>query len=169
MVSSLEKNGQLTLGKIQTAVNRISPIAAPFYRLWQAAITSCQKRDISITLYGLLEEDMDTSRMMEKTVETLSPFETENIMNFLRHLTVKSAISNPYIVTVFLVVAFYAVVKRSKFVLSILFAAISILLLIRYAMPAEGDGLSVSSTLPFAFGGLAIGAFIIYLYFIKTE
>ncbi|HJV66908.1 MAG TPA: hypothetical protein VJ550_14325 [Geomonas sp.] len=112
---------------------------------------------------------MDIPRMVQKTVETLSPFETENIMNFLRNLTVKSAISNPYIVTVFLVLAFYAVVVRSKFVLSILFAAVSILLLIRYTMPAEGDTLSVSSTLPFAFGGLAIGAFIIYLYFIKTE
>ncbi len=36
-------------------------------------------------------------------------------------------------------------------------------------MPAEGDTLNVSSTLPFAFGGLAIGAFLIYLFFIKTE
>ncbi|HJV33470.1 hypothetical protein [Geomonas sp.] len=112
---------------------------------------------------------MDTSRLVEKTVETLTPFETANIMDFLRHLTVKSAISNPYIVGAFLVLAFYAVVKRSKFVLSSLFAAISILLLIRYTMPAEGDNLSVSTTIPFAFGGLAIGAFIIYLYFIKTE
>ena len=36
-------------------------------------------------------------------------------------------------------------------------------------MPTDGDNLALSSTLPFAFGALAIGGFIIYLYFIKTE
>jgi len=112
---------------------------------------------------------MDSSALLQKTMERLSPLETANVLNFLRHLTVHNALTNPWIVTIFLVTAFYAVVKRSKFVLSILFTAISILLLIRYTMPAEGDGLALSSTLPFAFGGLAIGAVLIYLNFIKTE
>ena len=112
---------------------------------------------------------MDSSALLQKTMERLSPLETANVLNFLRHLTVHNALTNPWIVTIFLVTAFYAVVKRSKFVLSILFTAISLLLLIRYTMPAEGDGLALSSTLPFAFGGLAIGAVLIYLNFIKTE
>jgi hypothetical protein len=112
---------------------------------------------------------MGMSAIMQKTIETLSPFETANMMQFFRQLTVKSAITNPWFVAIFLVVAFYAVVVRSKFVLSALFTAASLLILVRYTMPAEGDSMSLSTTLPFAFGGIAIGAVLIYLYFIKTE
>ena len=112
---------------------------------------------------------MNKGAILHKTTEVLSPFETEHVLEFLRHLTVKGAITNPWFMALFLVVAFYAVVVRSKFVLSMLFTAASLLILIRYTMPAEGDSLSLSSTLPFAFGGLAIGAVLIYLYFIKTE
>jgi hypothetical protein len=112
---------------------------------------------------------MEKAEILKKATETLSPFETEHVMQFLRAITVKSALANPWIVGIFLVIAFYAVVVRSKFVLCALFTAMSLLLLIRYTMPSDGDGLALSSTLPFAFGALAIGGFIIYLYFIKTE
>jgi len=112
---------------------------------------------------------MEKSTFLQKMAETLSPFETANLMDFARHLTVKTAITNPWFIGIFLVLAFYAVVVRSKFVLSALFTAISLLLLIRFTMPAEGDSFGLSTTLPFAFGGLAIGAVLIYLNFIKTE
>lgn len=112
---------------------------------------------------------MEKQAILQKTIETLSPFETANMMEFMRTLTVKDAITNPWFVTLFLVIAFYAVVVRSKFVLAVLFTAASLLILIRYTMPAEGDSLAVASTLPFAFGGIAIGAVLIYMYFIKTE
>lgn len=112
---------------------------------------------------------MEKQAILQKTIEALSPFETANMMEFLRNLTVKDAISNPWFITIFLILAFYAVVVRSKFVLAALFTAASLLILIRYTMPAEGDSLVVSSTLPFAFGSLAIGAVLIYMYFIKTE
>ena len=112
---------------------------------------------------------MDKNALIQKTVETLAPFETANLVHFMRELTVKDAINNPWFIGIFIITAFYAIVVRSKFVLSVLFTAISVLLLIRYTMPAEGDTLSASSTLPFAFGGLAIGAVLIYLNFIKTE
>jgi len=112
---------------------------------------------------------MEKTALIQKTVETLSPFETANILDFVRHLTVKSAITNPWFIAIFLVIAFYAVVVRSKFVLAVLFTAVSLMLLIRYTMPADGDSLALSTTIPFAFGGLAIGAVLIYLYFIKTE
>ena len=112
---------------------------------------------------------MDNSELLQKTADKLSPFETAHMVEFVRHLTVKSALSSPWIVCGFLIIAFYAVVVRSKFVLAVLFTTISLLLLIRYTMPAEGDSLNLSTTLPFAFGGLAIGAFLIYLFFIKTE
>lgn len=112
---------------------------------------------------------MEKDAILQKAAETLSPFETANLMQFIRHLTVKSAMTNPWIVGIFLVVAFYAIVVRSKFVLCALFTAVSLLVLIRYTMPAEGDTLTLTSTLPFAFGGIAIGAILIYLVFIKTE
>lgn len=112
---------------------------------------------------------MDKDALLKKTADILAPFETANIVDFMKNLTVKNAITNPWFIGIFLVIAFFAVVKRSKFVLSVLFTFCSILLLIRYTMPAEGDTLNISSTLPFAFGGLAIGAILIYLNFIKTE
>ena len=112
---------------------------------------------------------MEKSAILRKTIEMLSPLETGHVVQFLRHLTVKGAITNPRFLAMFLVVAFYAVVVRSRFVLSMLFTAASLLILIRYTMPAEGDSLTISSTIPFAFGALAIGAVLIYYYFIKTE
>jgi len=112
---------------------------------------------------------MEKAAILQKATETLSPFETSHIMQYLRALTVRSALTNPWFIGIFLIIAFYAVVVRSKFVLCALFTAISLLLLISYTMPAEGEGFGLSTTLPFAFGGLAIGACLIYLYFIKTE
>lgn len=112
---------------------------------------------------------MEKTALIQKTVETLSPFETGNMVQFIQTLTIKSAMSNPWIVGAFLLIGFYAVVVRSKFVLSALFTAVSLMLLVRYTMPAEGDAISAASTLPFAFGALAIGAVLIYLNFIKTE
>ena len=112
---------------------------------------------------------MEKASILQKATETLTPFETANVVHFMQALTVKSALSNPWFIAIFLVLSFYAIVKRSKFVLCALFTALALLLLIRYTMPAEGDSLALSTTLPFAFGALAIGAFIIYLYFIKTE
>lgn len=112
---------------------------------------------------------MEKDAILQKTVETLSPLETGNLMQFLREMTVKDAITNPWFVGIFLIVAFYAIVVRSKFVLCILFTAASLLILIRYTMPSEGDTLTLTSTLPFAFGGIAIGAVLIYLIFIKQE
>jgi hypothetical protein len=112
---------------------------------------------------------MEKAEVIQKTVETLTPFETANIVDFLRHVTVKQAITNPWFVGLFLVIAFYAVIKRSKFVLGALFTTASLLIIFHFTMPVEGEGLSLSSTLPFAFGGIAVGAVLIYMNFIKTE
>ena len=112
---------------------------------------------------------MDKAALIEKTTKTLSPFETAHVVDFVKHLTVQKAISSPWFITIFVVIAFYAVVVRSKFVLAALFTTASLLVLIRYTMPADGDSLNLSTTLPFAFGALAIGAVLIYFYFIKTE
>ncbi len=112
---------------------------------------------------------MEKEQLVEQAKEKLTPFETGNIIDFIQHLTLKSAMEQPLLILFFLVIAFYAVVKRSKFVLLFLFAVVSIMLLVRYSLTPDmvGGELSVSSTLPFAAGGLVIGGALIYLYFFK--
>ncbi|AAR36316.1 hypothetical protein KIP69_14225 [Geobacter sulfurreducens] len=113
---------------------------------------------------------MEKQELLDKTRETLSPFETGNIIAYIKSLTLKSAMENPWIISILAIVIFYGVFKRSKFVLSTVFAIISITLLIRLTLPTgEGNELTLGSTLPFAFGGLVIGAFLIYFIFIKSE
>ncbi len=112
---------------------------------------------------------MEKQQLLEKTRETLAPFETEQILNFIRTLSVKSAMEHPLFFVLILLFLIYGVVKRSKFVLLFLFASVAIMLLVRYAMPVEGDQLDAKSMLPFAFGGLAIGAALIYFAFIKSD
>jgi hypothetical protein len=113
---------------------------------------------------------MQKQELLNKTAETLSPFETENIVHFIQNITVKSAMENPWLIVILMIIAFYAVVKRSKFVLGSLFTMISSMLLVRYTLPLEPENeLTLSSTLPFAFGALVIGAALIYYIFIKVE
>lgn len=113
---------------------------------------------------------MDKQDMLDKGKEALTPFETQNIVTFIKNLTLKGAMENPWIIGIFAILVFYAVIKRSKAVLAFLFAVVSIALLIRFTLPTGGgDELSLSSTLPFAFGGLVIGGFLIYFLFIKSE
>ena len=113
---------------------------------------------------------MENKELLNKTVEVLSPFETGNMVHFIQNLTIKSAMESPWLMGAFFIIAFYAVIKRSKFVLASLFAVISIMLLVRFTLSADqANEITLSSTLPFAFGGLAIGAVLIYFLFIKTE
>lgn len=111
---------------------------------------------------------MEKQLLLEKTRETLAPFETEQIVNFIRTLSVKSAMEHPLFIVLILLFLLYGIVKRSKFVLLFLFAAVSIMLLVRYAMPVEGE-LDVKGTIPFVFGGLAIGAALIYFTFVRSD
>lgn len=114
---------------------------------------------------------MEKQQMLDKAKEQLTPFETGNIIDFIQHLTLKSAMEHPFIIVVFMLFAFYAVVKRSKFVLLFLFSAIAIMLLVRYTLSPEkiSAGLTLSSTMPFVAGGLLIGVALIYLTFVKHD
>ena len=113
---------------------------------------------------------MDKEAILNKTREIMTPFETENIVRFATNLSVKSLMENPWVIGIFIVVFFYAVIKRSKFVLSFLFAVVSIFLLIRFTLQGpEGNEMTLGSMLPFAFGGLTIGGALIYFNFIKSE
>ena len=113
---------------------------------------------------------MEKEALLNKTQEIFSPFETENIVKFATSLTLKSLMENPWVIGLILVIFFYAVIKRSKAVLAFLFAVVSIFLLIRFTLQGhDGSELTLSSTLPFAFGGLLIGGALIYFLFIKSE
>ncbi len=111
---------------------------------------------------------MEKEQIINKAQEVLSPFETENIIRFVKELSFKTVINNPWILGLLVLVFFFAVIKRSKFVLLFLFTLLSFMALIQYSLPQEGE-LTVTTFLPFAFGCIGIGAVLIYFIFIKVE
>ncbi len=112
---------------------------------------------------------MDKQLLIEKTTETLRPFETANLIETLEHLSVKQVFSNPLVLILIIAIFFFGVLKRSKTVLLSLFSLFCVAVIIRYAMPAPGDDLSMSSMFPFIGGGLLVGGVIIYFSLIKSD
>lgn len=112
---------------------------------------------------------MDKQQLVEKTTEMLRPFETGNLINAMQHLTVKQVFSHPAVLFFIIAVFFFGVFKRSKPVLLTLFMLIGLAGILRFAMPAPGDDLSMSSMLPFIGGGLLVGGVIIYFSLIKSD
>jgi len=111
---------------------------------------------------------MEKQQILNKSQELLSKFETENIVRFAKELSFKTIMDNPWILGLLVVVFFFAVIKRSKFVLLFLFTLLSITALVHYTLPT-GGGMTVTSLLPFAFGFIAVCAVLIYFSFIKAE
>jgi hypothetical protein len=111
---------------------------------------------------------MEKQQILDKTKDVLSPFETENIIRFIKGLSFSTVIGNPWMLAILAVLLFYAVIKRSKFVILTLFTLFSLMLLIQYTLPTGGE-MTLSSLLPFVFGGLAIGAVLIYFIFIQGD
>ena len=112
---------------------------------------------------------MDKQQLIEKTTETLRPFETSNLIETLQHLTVTQVFSNPAVLIIITVIFFFGVIRRSKTVLLSLFALFCIAVIIRFAMPGPGEDFSTTSLLPFIGGGLVIGCVVIYFTLIKTD
>ncbi|MBT1072480.1 hypothetical protein [Pelotalea chapellei] len=108
-------------------------------------------------------------QLLEKTTEVLRPFETANLMHSLQTMTLQQIFSNPAILAIITVVFFLGIIKRSKTVLLTLFTMVGAIVILRYAMPAAGEELSLKSLVPFACGGLLIGGVIIYFSLIKSE
>jgi hypothetical protein len=115
---------------------------------------------------------MDKQKMIDKTVEVLRPFETENLMNTLQTLSLKELFTNPILLCVFAILLFFGVYKKSKTILLSLFSIVGMILIIKFALPAGTAGnaeMSLGSVVPFVVGGVVIGAVIIYFTFIKSE
>ncbi len=112
---------------------------------------------------------MEKQQLIEKTVETLRPFETSNLIDSVQHLTVNKVFTSPSILFFIVVVFFFGVIRRSKTALLSLFALFCIALIVRFAMPAPEDNLSFQSLLPFVGGGLLVGCVVIYFSLIKSD
>ena len=114
---------------------------------------------------------MEKQQIIETAKDKLAPLETGNIFDFIQNLSPQTVTDHPLVIVIFLIIGFYAFIKRSKFVLLFLFAAISIILLVRFTLTPDvvGGDLSVAAALPFVGGGLAIGGALIYLTFIKQD
>lgn len=112
---------------------------------------------------------MDKQQLVEKTTETLRPFETANVINTMQTMTIEKVFSHPAVLFFILAVFFFGVIKRSKPVLLTLFMLIGLIIILRYAMPVPGDEISMRSMLPFIGGGLVVGGVIIYFSLIKSD
>lgn len=112
---------------------------------------------------------MDKQEFVEKTAEVLRPFETSNLIEALKNMSVEQVFSHPIVLILIFAIFFFGVVKRSKAALLSLFVLFCVAVIVRYAMPAPGDDLSFSSMLPFIGGGLLAGCVVIYYSLIKSE
>jgi len=111
---------------------------------------------------------MDKQQLIEKTTETLRPFETSNLMATMQSLTLAQIFTNPVVLIVIIGVLFFGILKRSTPVLLTLFFLIAMIVFMRYAMPPAGQELTLSSIGPFIGFGVAIGGVIIYFSMIKS-
>ena len=112
---------------------------------------------------------MDKQQLIEKTTEVLRPFETENLITTLQTLTLKQIFTNPAVLAVIAILLFLGVYKRSKTILLSLFLILGLIVIMRYAMPAPGDELSLTSLGPFIGLGIVIGGVIIYFTLVKSD
>ena len=111
---------------------------------------------------------MDKQQMIEKTTETLRPFETSNLMETMQTLTLTQIFTHPAVLIVIIGVLFYGVIRKSTPVLLTLFFLVAMIVFMRYAMPPAGQELTLSSIGPFIGFGVAIGGVIIYYSMIKS-
>lgn len=110
---------------------------------------------------------MEKQEMLEKTVEVLRPLETQNLMSTIQNLTLQQIFSNWIFLLATIGILFFGVYKKSKPVLLTLFFLLSLIVMVKFAMPAPGQELTMNSLLPFAGFGLGIGGVIVYFMFIK--
>ena len=111
---------------------------------------------------------MEKQQLLEKTTEVLRPFETSNLMTTIQTMTLAQIFTNPVVLVIILGVLFFGVLKKSVPVLLTLFFLLAMIVFMRYAMPAPGQELALSSVLPFVGAGVLIGGVIIYFSMIKS-
>ncbi|CAH2031914.1 hypothetical protein [Trichlorobacter ammonificans] len=110
---------------------------------------------------------MEKEQVLEKTVEALRPFETQNLMTTIQNLTLQQIFSNWVILLSLAALLFFGIYKRSKTVLLTVFSLVALTIMVKVAIPPEGQEMSLKSVLPFVGFGLGIGGVIVYFTFIK--
>jgi|ERR1039457_1842634 hypothetical protein len=111
---------------------------------------------------------MDNQQLIDKTAEVLRPFETSNLMTTMQTMTLAQIFSNPVMLIIIIGFLFFGILKKSKPVLLTLFFLIAMIVFMRYAMPAPGQELALSTIFPFVGAGVVIGGVIIYFTMIKS-
>ncbi len=111
---------------------------------------------------------MEKQQLIDKTTEVLRPFETANLMTTLQTLSFSQIFTHPAMLIIIIGVLVFAVLKRSVPVLLTLFFLVAMIIFVRYAMPAPGQELTLSSIFPFIGAGVTIGGVIIYFTMIKS-
>lgn len=105
--------------------------------------------------------------MVDKTVEVLRPFETQNLMTTIQNLTLHQILTNWVFLLAVVGILFFGVYKKSKVILLTLFFLVAMIFMVKLTMPPAGEELTLSGILPFAGFGLGIGGVIVYFVFIK--
>ncbi|MGB4599444.1 MAG: hypothetical protein WBI04_05645 [Trichlorobacter sp.] len=110
---------------------------------------------------------MEKQEMLERTTEALRPFETQNLMATIQNLTLQQLFSNWVFLLITFGLIFFGIYKKSKTVLLTVFFLLALIVMIRFAMPAPDEELSMKSVLPFIGFGLGIGGVIVYFSLVK--
>jgi hypothetical protein len=110
---------------------------------------------------------MEKQALVDKAVETLRPFETQNLMATIQNLTLQQIFSNWAFLLVTLAILFLGIYKKSKTVLLTLFFLVALIVMVKFAMPAPDQEMGLKTILPFVGFGLGIGGVIVYFTFVK--
>ncbi len=110
---------------------------------------------------------MDKEQLVDKTVEVLRPFETQNLMTTIQNLTLHQILTNWIFLLVTMGILFFGVYKKSKTILLTLFFLVAMIFMVKLVMPPPDQELTLNGILPFAGFGLGVGGVIVYFLFIK--
>ncbi len=105
--------------------------------------------------------------MVDKTVEALRPFETQNLMTTIQNLTLQQIFSNWIFLLITVAILFLGVYKKSKTILLTIFFLLALIVMAKFALPPPGQELNIKSLLPFVGFGIGVGGVIVYFLFIK--
>lgn len=112
---------------------------------------------------------MDRERLVTKTEQALSPLETDNVITFLKGLTVRSFTGHPEVTGLLILILVFALWRWTRQTLLTFFTLLSLGMLIRYTFPPPGVEITFMSALPFVLGCMGISAVLLYFLFIRTD
>ncbi len=112
---------------------------------------------------------MDKERLITKTGQLLQPFETRNVIIFLKELNLNSLIHHPQVSVPLMLFLLFAIWRWTRVLLLCLFTLLSLSMLIRYTLPPPGMELTLSSTFPFILGCMGIASVLLYFSFLRTD